>query len=143
MSTTLVFLAALSVKPSRKETPLVLLVEDHSDTRQMYAQFLSTRFEIAEAPDAERALAMIKGRPPRLVITDLSLPGMTGFEMVERMKGDPDTRHIPVICLSGFGGHAHEDRATELGVELVLQKPCLPDALAEAAATVIQRGGQR
>ncbi len=138
----LIFLSALSVAPHRKGPPLVLLVEDHPDTRQMYAQFLSTRFEIAEASDAERALSMIQGRAPQLVITDLSLPGMNGFEMIERLKGDPKTRHIPVICLSGFGGHAHEERARELGCKLVLQKPCLPDELADAAASVIREGGQ-
>jgi CheY-like chemotaxis protein len=133
-----VFLAALSFNPRRTEIPLVLLVEDHRDTRQMYAEFLSTQFEIAEASDAERALSMIHGRPPQLVITDLSLPGMNGFEMIERLKSDPKTRDIPVICLSGFGGHAHEERARELGCNLVLQKPCLPDELADAAANVIR-----
>lgn len=137
----MVFLSALSVTP-RKEAPLVLLVEDHPDTRQMYAQFLGLQFEIVEAPDAERALTMIEGRPPQLVITDLGLPGMSGFEMIERLKADPETRDIPVICLSGFGGHAHEERAHELGCVLVLQKPCLPDELADAAANVIKERGQ-
>ncbi len=121
----------------RKDAPLVLLVEDHRDTRQMYAHFLGMRFEIAEAPDAERALEMIGDRPPKLVITDLALPGMSGFDLIERLKGDPRTRDIRVICLSGFGGHAHEERAHELGCDRVLQKPCLPDELADAASRVI------
>jgi CheY-like chemotaxis protein len=133
-------LAALASSPHTKEPPLVLLVEDHLDTRQMYAQFLSLQFAIAEAPDAEQALTMIHGRAPRLVITDLSLPGMSGFEMIERLKGDPTTRDIPVICLSGFGGRGHEERARELGCNLVLQKPCLPDELADAAASVLREG---
>ena len=133
----------MAVDVDRRKSPRVVLVEDHPDTRQMYAQFLSTQFEIAEAPDAERALKIIEGRPPQLVITDLSLPGMNGFEMIERLKGDPKTRHIPVICLSGFGGHAHEERARELGCELVLQKPCLPDELADAAASLISGRDQQ
>lgn len=138
------FLATIETTSARQRLPLVLLVEDHSDTRQMYAEFMSGRFEIAEAPDAEHALSMIRGRPPRLVITDLSLPGMDGFEMIERLRGDPKTQHIPVICLSGYGGESHEERARALGCDLVLQKPCLPDALADAAAGVIQqREGRR
>ena len=138
------YLTTVEPTSTRQRLPLVLLVEDHSDTRQMYAEFMSGRFEVTEAPDAELALSMIHGRPPRLIITDLSLPGMDGFEMIERLKGDPKTEHIPVICLSGYGGQSHHERARALGCDLVLQKPCLPDALADAAAGVIeQRQGGR
>jgi CheY-like chemotaxis protein len=134
-----VFVAALAATPQRDDAPVVLLVEDHPDTRQMYAQFLSSAFDVMEAADAEHALTLIDARRPDLVITDLSLPGMDGFDMIERLRHDPATRRIPVICLSGFGGHAHEERARESGCDLILQKPCLPDALAAAALQVLHQ----
>jgi CheY-like chemotaxis protein len=123
--------------------PLILLVEDHRDTRAMYAEFLGATFEIEEAADAERALALMQSRVPDLVITDLSLPGLDGFELIGRMRTDPALRQVPVICLSGFGGHAHEQRAREAGCDRILQKPCLPDALADEASQLLRARSER
>jgi CheY-like chemotaxis protein len=118
--------------------PLILLVEDHADTRVMYAEFLRPTFDVAEAADAERALALMQTRVPDLVITDLSLPGLDGFELIGRMRSQPALQHVPVICLSGFGGHAHEQRAREAGCDRILQKPFLPDALADEATELLR-----
>jgi two-component system, chemotaxis family, CheB/CheR fusion protein len=74
---------------------------------------------------------------PDLLITDLSLPGMDGFELVARIRKDPRLGRIPIICLSGYGGHAHEQRAREAGCDRILQKPCMPDALSEIALEVL------
>lgn len=124
--------------------PVVLLVEDHADTRLMYAEFLGEQFEVLEAGDGEEALAVLRARIPDLVITDLSLPGVDGFELMSRLRQDPTLASIPVICLSGYGGHAHERRAREAGCDRLIQKPCLPDALAEAAADLLRtRHAQR
>jgi CheY-like chemotaxis protein len=124
--------------------PVVLLVEDHADTRLMYAEFLGEQFEVLEAGDGEEALAVLGARIPDLVITDLSLPGVDGFELMSRMRQDARLASIPVICLSGYGGHSHERRAREAGCDRLIQKPCLPDALAEAAADLLRtRHAQR
>jgi CheY-like chemotaxis protein len=140
----------LPVMPSPSPTAgraSVLLVEDHQDTRQMYAEFLSTMFEVWQAGDGLEGLEAIRRHPPDLVITDLSLPGLDGFELVNAIRSDPSLEHIPVICLSGYGGHAHEGRAREAGCNTVLQKPCMPDALAEAVASLLRdvrnRGHER
>jgi CheY-like chemotaxis protein len=122
--------------------PSVLLVEDHQDTRQMYAEFLSASFDVWQAGDGLEGLEAIRRHRPDLVITDLSLPGLDGFELVSAIRSDPALHDIPVICLSGFGGHGHEGRAREAGCDRVLQKPCMPDVLAEAAAGLI-RGRER
>ena len=127
----------------RREVPLILLVEDHQDTRQMYAEFLGMGFEVLTAPDGEQALKAVRLHRPDLVITDLSLPGITGFELIEQLRQDPDLRSIPIICLSGYGGHLHEERALVAGSDRILLKPCMPDALAEVAAEVIQEAGNR
>lgn len=135
--------AALAFPPRPERVPVLLLVEDHRDTRQMYVAFLSSSFDMMEAADAEQALALIEERRPDLIITDLSLPGMDGFEFIARVRGEPATRDIPVISLSGYSGDQHEQRARAAGCDRVLEKPCLPDALARAVSELLrqQTGG--
>jgi CheY-like chemotaxis protein len=114
-----------------------VLVEDHQDTRQMYAEFLSASFEVLPAADGLQAVDIMRTARPDLLITDLSLPGIDGFELVARIRKDPRLGRIPIICLSGYGGHAHEQRAREAGCDRILQKPCMPDALSEIALEVL------
>jgi two-component system, cell cycle response regulator DivK len=123
-----------AVPPAR---PVILLVEDHLDTRQMYAEFLSVSFDVLPAGDGTEAIEILRTTPPDLLITDLSLPGMDGFELVTLVRKDPLLRELPIICLSGYGGHAHEQRAREAGCDRILQKPCMPDALADIALEVL------
>ena len=131
--------AALNVSSKSDNVPVVLLVEDHPDTRQMYAEFLSLKFTVVQAEDGEQALKLVKQRPPDLIITDLSLPGIDGFELISRIRSDPSIRRVPVISLSGYGGYAHEEEARKAGCDRVLEKPCLPDALAEAALDLLKQ----
>ena len=109
----------------------------------MYAEFLSASFEVLQGADGPGALEMVRGRRPDLIITDLSLPGMDGFELISRIRSDPLMEAVPVICLSGYGGHAHEQRAREAGCDCILQKPCMPDALAAVALEVLQKARSR
>jgi len=127
----------------RREVPLILLVEDHQDTRQMYAEFLGMGFEVQTAPDGEQALKAVRLDRPDLVITDLSLPGINGFELIAQVRKDPGLRAIPIICLSGYGGHIYEERAEAAGCDRILLKPCTPDTLAEVAAELIQEAANR
>ena len=133
----------LTATTKRREVPLILLVEDHQDTRQMYAEFLGMGFEVVTAPDGEQALKAVQSHRPDLVITDLSLPGMNGFELIEQLRQNPDLRSMPIICLSGYGGHGYEERALAAGSDRLLLKPCTPDTLAEVAAELIQEAAKR
>ncbi|MDQ3214023.1 MAG: response regulator [Acidobacteriota bacterium] len=131
---------ALGVPSGR---PVIVLVEDHQDTRQMYVEFLSVSFDVLPAADGPGALEIMRARRPDLLITDLSLPGMDGFELVSRVRKDPLMKNVPVICLSGYGGHTHEQRARDAGCDHILQKPCMPDALAEVALEVLLAARER
>ncbi len=135
-------LAAIS-NPGPRPAPAVLLVEDHDDTRQMYAEFLGTWFDVISARDGETGLDILRQRRVDLVITDLSLPGMDGFELVAAIRSDPVFRVIPIVCVSGYGGLAHEQRARAAGCDRILQKPCMPDALADVASELIREVGER
>ena len=104
----------------------------------MYAEFLRDLFEIDQAADGEEALVFMRKRAPDLIITDLSLPRVDGFELVKRIRGDQALQNVPVICLSGYSDDAHERVALEAGADQVLQKPCLPDRLAKAAITLLR-----
>lgn len=123
--------------------PVILLVEDHRDTRAMYCEFLRGAFEVVEAADGEQALASLRTCVPDLVVTDLSLPIMDGFQLIQRIRQEPSLRDLPVISLSGFGGHGHDERARQAGCDRILQKPCLPDALAQAVTDLLRERGAR
>lgn len=133
-------LAAVAFEPVDK--PVVLLVEDHEDTRQMYAEFLRASFEVETAADAQAALVVLRRRRPDLVVTDLSLPGMDGFDLIAALRTDPALADIPAICLSGFGGNTHEHRARTVGCDRLLQKPCMPDALTDAIFALLRAPGR-
>jgi CheY-like chemotaxis protein len=117
-------------QPSSPAT--VLLVEDHVDSRLMYAEFLRMHFTVLEAGDGRSALDQIRHTRPDVIVTDLALPGMDGFELVTRIRADPGLAGVTVIALSGYTTAEHEARAREAGCDLILQKPCLPDDLARA-----------
>jgi two-component system CheB/CheR fusion protein len=130
-----------SVNP--RGLPRVLLVEDHQDTRQMYAEFLGIEFEVVTAADGEQALDLMRSHLPDVLVTDLSLPGIDGFELIARVRGDASFPAIPIVCLSGYGGHAHEQRARAAGCDRILQKPCMPDKLSEIVAELVQEAASR
>ena len=114
--------------------PTILLVEDHTDSRQLYAEFLSDQFEVLEAADGISALEVLAGTVPDVLVTDLALPRMDGFALIERVRSDARFESMSIIALSGYSAGELEKRARALGAERVLQKPCLPDDLAEAVA---------
>jgi CheY-like chemotaxis protein len=104
----------------------------------MYAEFMAQTYEVLEAGTGTEALEVMSNRSPDIIVTDVSLPDINGFELVARMRQDPKLTNVPVICLSGYGGHAHEERARTLNCERLLQKPCLPDTLSSAVAAVLR-----
>jgi CheY-like chemotaxis protein len=128
---------------NRRGAPRVLLVEDHQDTRQMYAEFLGIEFEVMTAPDGEQALDVMRSHLPDVIVTDLSLPGIDGFELIARVRADAAFCAIPIICLSGHGGRAHEQRARAAGCDRILQKPCMPDKLAGIVAELVHDAANR
>jgi CheY-like chemotaxis protein len=123
--------------------PVVLLVEDHADSRQMYAEYLRFEFEVFEAGDGIAALEMLERHPAQIIVTDLALPRMDGYEFIERVKGDPRFRDAAIIALSGFSSSDHTARAHQAGCDIVLQKPCLPDRLSEVVAAAAMGGGHQ
>ena len=128
--------------PRRGSRPRVLLVEDHADTRLMYAEYLRPDYETSEAGDGVAALEALRGALPDVIVTDLSLPRMDGFELIARLRADERLREIPVIALSGYSGADVEARVLAAAPSAVIQKPCLPEKLVAELQKQLQRGGE-
>ncbi|MDP9033770.1 MAG: response regulator [Myxococcota bacterium] len=111
--------------------PLILLVDDFEDNRVMYAEYLSySGYRVEQATNGQEAVELTKRLKPDVVVMDLSLPVMDGWEATRRLKADETTRHIPVIALTGHALAGHSREAKEAGCEAFLTKPCLPEKLA-------------
>ena len=117
--------------PARgREQPLVLVVEDYQDAREMYAAYLQfSGFDVAEAANGIEAVEKTQELLPDIVLMDLALPRMDGWEATRRLKTDARTRHIPIVALTGHALAGHADGAREAGCDAFVTKPCLPDAL--------------
>lgn len=123
-----------SVAGSTTEVPSVrvLIVEDNPHIVEMYTYVLNklaanelrgeAPFEVHFAEDGHRALAMLHELPFQLVMTDLYMPGMDGFELVQHIRSDERLRRIPVVAISA-GGLDAKERAMRLGVDTFLRKP--------------------
>jgi CheY-like chemotaxis protein len=113
-----------------RDRPLILLVEDQSDLRRLYAEQLAmSGFDVIEAGDGASALASMSDHLPDVVLMDLSLPGIDGWEATRRLKSDDRTAHVPVVALTAHDGAGELKRATEAGCDWFVPKPCPPAAL--------------
>ena len=106
----------------------ILVVEDVELNRDLLAQLLEDAYRLLFASDGESALALAAADKPDLILMDLSLPVMDGWEATRRLKADAALASIPVIALSAHAMKSHEDRARESGCDDFLTKP-IDDAL--------------
>jgi two-component system, cell cycle response regulator DivK len=119
-----------STSTRAREQPLVLVVEDYQDAREMYAAYLQfSGFDVAEAGNGIEAIEKAQQLLPDIVLMDLALPRMDGWEATRRLKNDSRTRHIPIVALTGHALAGHAEGAREAGCDAFVTKPCLPDAL--------------
>jgi two-component system cell cycle response regulator DivK len=111
-------------------SPLILVVDDYQDAREMYAEYLQfSGFRVAEARNGNEAVAQAFSLRPDLILMDLSLPGMDGWEATRLLKADDRTKHIPVVALTGHALAGASEGAKRAGCDSFVTKPCLPDDL--------------
>jgi two-component system, cell cycle response regulator DivK len=110
--------------------PLVLVVEDYQDAREMYAAYLQfSGFDVAEATNGLEAIEKAQELLPDIILMDLALPRLDGWEATRRLKKDAQTRDIPIVALTGHALPGHAEGAQQAGCDAFVTKPCLPDAL--------------
>ena len=121
--------------------PRILLVEDNQDNREMLSRRLIRRgFEVAFAMDGAQAVADAAAAPPDLVLMDLSLPVMDGWEATRRIKADPATSHIPVIALTAHAMSGDRERAVAAGADDYDTKPVDLARLLDKIAALLPGG---
>ena len=110
--------------------PLILVVDDYQDAREMYAEYLQfSGFRVAEARNGNEAVAQARSLKPDLILMDLSLPGMDGWEATRVLKADDATKRIPIVALTGHALAGASEGARKAGCDSFVTKPCLPDDL--------------
>lgn len=120
--------------------PLVLVVDDFQDNREMFAEFLSlSGYRVAEASTGREALDQSFALLPDVILMDLSLPEVDGWEATRMLKNDARTSHIPIVALTGHALADHSREAREAGCDAFLTKPCLPEVLVVEIRKVLDR----
>jgi two-component system, cell cycle response regulator DivK len=120
--------------------PFILVVDDVEDNREIYALcFAAQGYRVAEAVDGEEALTIIAQDPPDLVVMDLSMPRLDGWETTRLIKSNPRTKNIIVLVVTGFAMRDDLARARAAGADDVCTKPCLPGVLLEKVEALLPR----
>jgi CheY-like chemotaxis protein len=113
--------------PRSKEEGTILIVEDDEDSRFVYRLlFEDEGYSVALARSGDEGLRMAREGHPDAVLMDVSIPGIDGWTATERLKGDPETADIPVIVLTAHAFPEDRKRASEVGCDVFLTKPCEP-----------------
>jgi two-component system cell cycle response regulator DivK len=119
---------------------VVLLVEDDRDGRRMYAAWLEQAgYQVVEAHNGLQALERAIDVVPDIVVTDLNIPGIDGYELTRRLKGDPRTDGIPILAVTGYVPFTRDPgRADRAGCDAILSKPCSPEDLEHTIRSLIE-----
>jgi putative two-component system response regulator len=109
---------------SMDKAQTILIVDDLATNRKMLSTFLTPiGFDIVEACDGKQALELFDKKRPDLMILDLNMPQLDGFEVCRRLKSNPDTRMVPIIVITGFSDADNHLKALEIGADDFLAKP--------------------
>jgi two-component system, cell cycle response regulator DivK len=123
-------------EPMRRR--LVLLVDDYPDAREMYCEYLKfSGYDVVEASNGLEALQRAIDTSPDIILMDLSLPVMDGWEATRRLKGDARTASIPVVALTGHALAGVFEGAKRAGCAAFVTKPCLPEDLVKEIRNVL------
>jgi len=121
--------------------PLILLVEDFADAREMYSDYLTfSGFRVETATNGQEALDQARTLGPDLILMDLSLPGIDGWEATRILKSDPATKHLLIVALSAHALAADAEGARKAGCDGFIAKPCLPPDLVAQVAGYLKFG---
>jgi two-component system cell cycle response regulator DivK len=111
-------------------TKRILMVEDTEDNRQLLRDLItSAGYDLIEAVDGAAGVAMAAEQKPDLILMDIQLPIMDGYEATRRIKANPSLRHIPIIAVTSYALSGDEARARSAGCDAYIAKPFSPRQL--------------
>lgn len=124
--------------PAKRRKQLVLLVDDYPDAREMYGKYLTfSGYDVVHASTGVEAIERARDRQPDVILMDLSLPVMDGWQATRALKTDPHTKSIPVIALTSHALGRVAEGASNAGCDGFITKPCLPEDLVEEIRNVL------
>jgi CheY-like chemotaxis protein len=131
-------------EPREPLPPLLLLVDDDQHGREGWAEFFrECGYRVSQASDGTEALAKLGDRLPDLVMVDLGIPRLDGWELTRRIKAEAGWRHIPVIVWSGLDYPDAVERVTAAGCDAFVTKPCEPLKLLAVVRGLLARSRPR
>jgi len=110
----------------------VLHIEDNPSNRKAVRHILKqTDYELTEAIDGEEGFRVALESPPDLILLDIQLPKLSGYDVAQRLRGDERTRHVPIIAITSYALSGDEQRTREAGCDDYIAKPYRPKVLLE------------
>ena len=121
----------------------ILVVDDAPENIQLLSGLLKARYRVKAATSGEKALQAVRKPPvPVLVLLDVMMPGMDGYEVCRQLRADELTRDIPVVFVSGHTSEAERERGMDVGADGFLAKPVEPEALYSAVERALGAAGE-
>jgi CheY-like chemotaxis protein len=118
----------------------VLVVDDYPDALEIWAIYLrSLGYRVSMAADGAEAIEQAERLRPDIIVLDLELPGVSGFEAARRIRSLPETEHIPLIAATGYSHSRQLQLARDAGFDRVVVKPCDPDRLVAEIEELLRR----
>ena len=112
-------------------SPVVLFIEDSLDQLELYEFALGEHYQVRKATRGDRGVEVAIAEQPDVVLVDICMPGIDGWEVCRRLKSEPRTAAIPIILLTALDGKDTAERAMQAGAVALLMKPCNVDSLRE------------
>lgn len=114
----------------RRRVPRILVVDDNPDTMKLMQELLSTRgYDVVAVGDATAAEMEVRRRPPDVILSDVIMPGKSGYELCRDLKDDPETRLIPFVLITGLSDREDKLKGIEAGADDFLNKPIFSEEL--------------
>ncbi|HYB96243.1 MAG TPA: response regulator [Vicinamibacterales bacterium] len=117
----------------------ILIVDDYPDALDIWTLYLrSLGYRVSTATDGASAVVQAERLLPDLIVLDLELPRLSGFDVAKRLRANPDTRFIPLIAATGYSHLSQLTRARDAGFDQIVIKPCDPDDLVAEIERLLQ-----
>ena len=120
--------------------PLILLVDDFDDARDMYREYLQFRgLRVITADGGRQSVDLAKHHRPDLILMDLRMPGVSGFDALKELRADDSLNGIPVVALTAQAMDDERRLVLRAGFDQMVSKPCLPDELFRIIAELLSQ----